>query len=392
VAAWIAERHWPGRKGRIAQELGQRAGVHLKLADWRSPRPGLVRSSGIVVSDPRTALGLIEVEGLEVRTRGGRRQFVVAKTTLECEQLACVAARVNAWLTNLAVEEQEIRVGELTLKSGGSPLVLSNVQGRVQRDASGRLEARFAGFTAGSKPTDQPAVRLTLAPSSDKTNASPVLIFETSAPISARVLAAVAPGFGGFGKAATFVGTVRWTLDQTAAHGSLSGRVEKVDLSALWPGGSPHELRGLATIELDEMRWTGERLERLAGFIRSDRAQVSQSLVESLGKYLRCPRPTLGRPSAIEPAILELDAIAMRFQLDERGLTLSGDCPVAHGAAGCLAVSGGQPLVMQPPFPSIPVGVLVQILSAPPPAWVPATREAVEMAERLPLPKATVVR
>jgi hypothetical protein len=392
VAAWIGGRHLPGRKGRIAQELGQRAGVHLKLADWKEPRPGLIRSSGIVVSDPRTALGLVDVEGVEIRSSGRQRLYLIERATIECEQLECLAARISAWLGNLPAQDQEIRIGALQLKAGGSQLVLNNVQGRVECDASGRLQAQFTGFSVRSKSTDLPAVKLTLAPCSEKTNASAVLTLETSmAP--ARLLAAVAPFFGSIGKTAGFEGSVRWTLDQSLVRGSISGCVEKADLAAILPAGSPHEMRGLGTITFDELRWHGQRLERLTGSIRCDRAQVSQSLIEALEKNLRCPRMTVGQASAIEPSIVELDAIAMRFQLDEQGLTVLGDCPTANGAAGgCLAVSGGQPLVLQPPFHGIPVGFLVQALSAPPTAWVPATREAVEMAERLPLPNSTVVR
>lgn len=393
VGAWIGERHWPGRKGRIAQELGQRAGAHVKLDDWRTPRPGLVRSSGLVVSDPRTALKLIEVEGVEVRTGNSARLFSIERATIECEQLGLLAPRAYGWLTNLPAQDQDIRVGTLELKAGTARLLLNNVQGCVQRDSSGRLQARLSGISVGGKSTDPSAVRLTLAASSEKTNASPVLVLETSVAIPAPALAAVAPGFGSFGKTATFVGSVRWTLDAPAIRGFMSGRVEQVDLAGLRPEGSPHDLRGLATITLDELRWNGERIERLAGSITGGRAQVSKSLVEAMANILRCPRPTEGLASAIDPSIVELDAIGMRFQLDDHGLTLQGVCKTAGEAASdCLLVSGGRPLVMQPPFQGIPVGALVQALSAPPPAWVPATREAVEMAERLPLPNSTVVR
>ncbi len=393
VGAWIGERHWPGRKGRIAHELGLRAGMHVKLDEWRTPRPGLVRSSGMVVSDPRTALAFVEVDGVEVRTSNSTRLFSIERATIECEQLELLATRTYAWLTNLPSQDQEIRVGTLELKAGAARFVLNNVQGCLQRDSMGRLQARLSGFSIGGKSTDPPAVRLTLAPSTEKANASPQLTLEVSTAMPARALAAVAPGFGNFGKTAAFVGSVRWTLDAPAIRGSMSGRIEQVDLAGLRPEGSPHELRGLATISLDELRWNGERIERLAGSIAGGRAQVSNSLVEAMDKILRCPRPADGLASAVDPSIIELDAIGMRFQLDDHGLTLEGNCKTATGTSGgCMLVSGGRPLVMQPPFQGIPVGALVQMLSAPPPAWMPATREAVEMAERLPLPNSTVVR
>jgi hypothetical protein len=171
VAAWIGGRHWPGRKGRISEEFGQRAGVHLKLADWREPRPGLVRSSGIVVSDPQTALGLIDAEGVEVRTSRRQRLFLIERATVECEQLAILAARAGTWLDNLPAQRQEIRIGSLQLKTGGSRFDLTNVQCRFEGDASGRWQGRLTGCLADAKSTDPPALRLTLAPSADRANA-----------------------------------------------------------------------------------------------------------------------------------------------------------------------------------------------------------------------------
>jgi hypothetical protein len=91
--------------------------------------------------------------------------------------------------------------------------------------------------------------------------------------------------------------------------------------------------------------------------------------------------------------MIDLDLLAIRVQLDERGLTLWGACPAESGMpTGCMAVSGGQPLLVHPPYGNFDLGRMVSTLSTPTKSWLPATREAVGMADRLPLPGSAAPR
>ena len=70
------------------------------------------------------------------------------------------------------------------------------------------------------------------------------------------------------------------------------------------------------------------------------------------------------------------------------GLTLTGRCrSIRDGAPGCLLASKGEPLLLEPRYANLPVAQLVQVLSQPAASWLPASREAHEMAGRLPLPR-----
>jgi hypothetical protein len=392
TAAWIAEHYWPGRQGRVARQLGDVLDVHVKLADWREPRPRVTRSSGLVLSDPSSGYALADLRTLEVQ---GGRLYSISEITVDAAQLPRLAEHVHRWLTKLPPTVHEVRISQLTIKLAdkaadgpGDLFILHDVRGRIDRDAAGRTQAVLAG-AANSGASDPAAlIRLTLAPPTEGDSAAPTVSLEThSATVPARLLAAVAPGFERLGPAARFAGAVRWSLDQPELRGMVQGRLDAVDMSGLLSAGSPHRLRGMALIELAELSWRGSRIERLAGSIVAEHAQMSRSLLEALVANFRCPQGSDGVPMASDPEMISLDFLATAFQLKSDGLTFWGHCPPeANMQDGCIAVSGMQPLLIAPPYRDWPLGVLVQTLAGQSASWLPASREAVDIASRLPLP------
>jgi hypothetical protein len=160
-------------------------------------------------------------------------------------------------------------------------------------------------------------------------------------------------------------------------------------LSKTLPAGSPHVLRGSATVDVQEYRWQGDRIGRVVAAVKAEHAQMSQSLVEAVTSTsgFQCRQVGSGMTVAGEPAMIALDLFALRFQLGREGLTFWGDSSAEAGMQDdCIAQSGGQPLLLAPRYYNWPLGVLVQTLCGRPAAWVPATREAVDMASPLPLP------
>jgi hypothetical protein len=329
--------------------------------------------------------------------RGGVRAYSANEVTIDGRQLAALGEKVNHWLTKLPPATHEIRCSRLVIKlasndvAGQDPaatLTLHDIRGRIDRDAAGRLRAQFAATLAPSDQTSAAVIQWTLEPSVDGASAAATLTLDAqAAAVPARSLAAVIPGFGKFGPAARFTGLVRWTLDHPQVQGSATGRLHEVDLAQVLPAGSPHSLGGHATIELTELSWTGERIERLGAAVIAEHARMSRSLLEAAVTTFRCGQGSDGVPAPDEPASIALDLLAVRFQMSSEGLTFWGHCPPeANMQEGCLAVSGLQPLLIARPYYNWPLGALVQTFAAPSSAWLPATREAIEMGSRLPLP------
>ena len=265
-------------------------------------------------------------------------------------------------------------------------MVFSPVRGRVDRDAAGRAGVQLMAQIAGQNAAES-AIRLTLEPSAGERQR--LGDGRRSTPAAAQFLrgliAAVVPGFSSFGPAAQFKGAVQWTLDRPEPRVVVQGRVEQVDLASVLPAGSPHSLHGAATVEFQELSWRGSRIERLVGTVHAEKAPISRSLVAASVQNYKCGG-TDGVATIDDPAMVALDQLAVRFELDENGLSFWGNFPAeAHLPTGCLAVSGLQPLLIQSPYDKWHLGLLVQTLAAPGITWMPATSEAVDMAERLPL-------
>jgi hypothetical protein len=402
TAWWIAGHHWPGRKGRLARQLSESLDVNIKLADWREPRPRMVRTRGVTLSDPASAHVLTELKTLEVR-RGGVRNYTIDVVTIEAAQLHRVAEKLFAWTAKLPPEIHEIQCGTLNVKladesPGGSEAALRRVftlyhiRGRIDRDAAGRPTVQLVGYETKDPTAESPGVRLALTPSNDSASAAPALMLETiGVAIPGQVFESVTAGFSSLGAGATFRGIVRWTIAHPEPMGAAQGRLDGVDLAKLLPAGSPHTLLGTATVELSELSWRGSRVERLSGAISAGHLQMSRSLVDAAtySHGFQCRQGGRGATLDGEPSLIAVDLLALRFQLDAQGLSFSGNCPPeATAQPGCIAVSGRQPLLVEPPYPDYkwPLGVLLQTLSARPAAWLPATREAVDWGSRLPLP------
>jgi hypothetical protein len=384
---WIVSHRMPGARGRTARALSETLDVHVKLADWRYPRPSTIRSAGLSLSDPVSGTMLAEVDRLEAKQSGAARTFTVAQVSIDASQLPALAEKIDRWVAKLPPQTQDVVIKRLVIKlpSDERELALSPVRGRVDRDAAGRARVHIIAQIEGQQAAES-AIHLSLEPSKDIDSASPTVTFDArGAAVPVGLIAAVAPGFSSFGGEAQFKGVMEWTLDRPQPRGIVQGRLERVDLASILPAGSPHSLRGAATIELQQLSWRGPRIELLVGTVHAEKGAISRSLVTALAQNYKCGG-TDGVAAVDDPAMVALDLLAVRFELDANGLSFWGNFPAkSQLPTGCLAVSGLQPLLIQSPYDKWHLGVLVQTLAAPGVTWMPATGEAVEMADRLPM-------
>jgi hypothetical protein len=398
TAYWMAGHFWPGRLGRTARSISDALDVHVKLADWRESRPNTVRSSGLTLSDASTGNSLVEVRSLELRSGGGRR-FAANEIVVDAGTLASLFGKLNAWLAKLPPEIHEFRCERLLIQRSNSlnvgdvadrtfMIALEGVQGRVERDRAGRVQAHFAAHIAGAEAGSGGIVRLTLAPSQQQGSVAATVTFDASQCMApAWALGEFLPGFGRVGANARFSGGVQWMLDQPEVRGAASGQLSTVDLEQILPAGSPHKLAGTARIDLSELYWRGGQIERLAGSIIAERAGMSRSLLDAMVTTFDCGQGSDGDPMEGDASMIALDLLAVRFELHEAGLTIWGHCPAeANMQEGCMAVSGLQPLLIAPRYYNWALGKLVQVIAGPSSAWLPASREAIDMGSRLPLP------
>jgi hypothetical protein len=393
TAGWIASHHAPGADARIGRQFSELLGARIDVHGWRQPKPSTVRSAGAEVNArDGEAAELLTLSRLESRSGGSRQLHLIEQAAVDCDRLGALASVAERYLAALLGGSEEIRVERLAVvrRAGGQAgvadreLALSDVQATIECGPRGELNLRASARLPGGEGQTPLILRASAKSASDRST-TVVALDAQSAALPAWAIASVAPGFSAFGEAG-FTGVVQWSLGERESSGVARGRLESVELASLLPAGGPHVLDGLAAVEITEMSWRGARIERLSGSLHAENAHMSRSLIEAMVQNFRCPQLVAGAALGDGAGLVALDALAVRFQIDGEGLTFWGDCRDERLPEGAMAASGGQAVLVQPPYRNWNPGVLIQTLAAPAAAWLPATREALEMARRLPLP------
>lgn len=401
MMAWIAWRLLPGGDARQSNRLSAMLQVGVVATEWREPRPDAVRAAAITLSDLEGGAALGSAASLQWRSSGGRCAASIESATVDCRRLPHLAAPFAAWLDQLGERSLHLRCREATFTTGGGvgatgpTLALHDVQVDVERDAAGVFRCRMTGRTPDGPAAASP-IRLTIERSTSDDSNFHLVLDTAGTPVPVQLLACVAPSLGRLGGHAAFTGIIGGHAEGGDLLGAATGRLARVDLAAALPEGSPHAARGEANVELSELKWRGDRVELIAGRIDARDALASPSLAAAAAEYMRCPheRAKLGGGLISgQDELIAVDRMRCRFRLDGAGLLLEGDFAAEDQVQpGCLATSGGRPLLFEPGQGPMPAGAWIQFLLGPSQSWLPATRQAVDIAERLPLPGGTMLR
>jgi hypothetical protein len=393
TAAWALHWHRPWRLRDESNRLGELLHVNASLDDWREPRPRQMRSAMVILASLASNKPLIELKNLTVHRRGDDSSITIADAEIEARRVKALGVQIAEWMACLAGDELNVSINRLSVvtRAGIRPVAFRDVQIRVARQGEKVIKAQMSARvdSHGSAP---PLIRIVWEQTDANAGGVVRLTLDGgAASLPAWLFAEAVPSFGAFGPEAAFAGTIQAEYADELLSGIVRGRVEGIAIDGLLPTKSLHVAQGQANMTLDELRWTRKQIERMAGAVRVEHAKISRSLVAAANQRLYCPQAGPGNVAArgeTEAAdLLALDALACRFHLDQRGLTLAGDLPAQPSLPeGCLAVSGGRALMMQSPY-LLPAGAWVQFATGHPSiAWAPATLEAEDILEHLPLP------
>jgi hypothetical protein len=384
--SWVAWRHRPGQVQDEAARLGGMLHVDVRLTDWREPRPDVTRTSAISLIEPGAGITLVAVKAAEIQHSANMVRIAAVEVALDAGHFDALLRCAHAWLAMPDAAAVRLEIDRLTIGSadGRSSFELRGVQIRVDRQATGAFKGQL---TARMSADDDkaPELRMMLEQIPGEGGG------QTRATVDARqvalpawVVAITAPMFAACGADSTFSGVLQLESSGSNDQGMARGRIDAIALSSLLPTGSPHAAEGHASATITELCWRDRQIEVLSGSVRATDLTLSKSLIDAAVGSLFCGRAR----AESAPESVHVESLACQFQLNRKGLTLTGDLgPESHLPQGCLIAAGGRPLLMQPPYVDIPPGAWVQFLAGPASSWVPATQGAVEMAGKLPLPK-----
>jgi hypothetical protein len=401
--SWSVHRWCRGSDAAWQQRLSSALLLPTRVSRAVEARPGLWRIGAARCFAGRSQQPAAELVDLQCDLRAARPRVAVRQATLDLAALPALIAAAWQWRAGTH-DSAEWFVSELRLRVAASPadanaphaappteLVARAVRLRweTQPQADGpcavlALQADFAGDEGASASRLQLAWQRPLAG-----EGGDAIRLEASEPgVSAAILGPLAPGLAQLA-AARFAGAVQWRRTGQTAGGTLEGTLHAAPLAAFLPADSPHRIDGVATIQLAACRWQHDRWESCAGRLQKGQGCFSRSFWQSAVDRLHClpPPQASGTPQLLpHDALVFFDELACEFQFDRQGLVLASTKPLPEGAeAAPLVLRHGEPILCQRRV-RLPAGAWLQLWELTAPSWLPATRAAVETAQRLPLP------
>ena len=407
TAGWIgfANRSW--RDDDEARRLAAALRARVTLAGWQTPRPGASRFAEALLTDATTGGLLVNLGRSECWRRRDVRMISAATATVDLSNAAVLSRRIETWLAELAGVRTELRIEELVVKmpnrqhaseSATETYTLKHVRIQIEPADDGGVHVQLTARPAERGDAAATTLHLTVDRS---TSATRVSVNSTQAPLPAALIALAMPGADGLGPHATFAGELQLEFQGEQRLGAARGRIDRAELAALLPESSPHRLLGEGRVELEQVQWSDERFTHLAGSLHAESAKASRSLIDTAVDKLYCRQVAAGvaavsevegtpMPTVVDTtSLVAFDLLACQFTWNAHGLTILGSIPTSENPnGGCLATSGGTPLLLEPAHAGLSVGHWMQFVAGQAVDYLPATRESIDHASPLPLPGA----
>lgn len=388
VGAWAVDRLRPAFGERLLAEASRLFDGVIACDSLTTPRPGVYEMRRVRWEDPGEGRLLAECDTLRVARHGAGWRFAVNQ--LRLSEQAIDAERWAGWVGVDA--EGTCRSATLFGTGLADKMRLEDLAVRVTRDGEATTSSLTITHAGGAK-----LVELSRN-AAERGFVDRVSIDTTKAPLPAVWLPcpALASIDAGHGLRFRGVAQATWASADAPVVGEAIGRFEADDLDE----------RGVrcrsAVAQVEELRWRGERIERVAGRFEARDGRLSRELAFGVNAWLEADAfPAMIRlyGDASDDAAggtVPFTQLACQVELDEEGLVLIAGCGEIDGVqrggavAHALLEHEGEALLREPRTRPLPTWRLVRALYSSGKAELPTTPAAVELARRLPAPDQTV--
>ena len=400
VLALVAWQNRPGHVQAEADRLGRLLGREVTLDSVRHPRPNETVYHELTVSDPESGKPLFHCRRLQASSRlveeqRGQRKpclmLIASRARVDADELCQFRRLVDRLLcSGTAWSGIDLKIavtGELALftgtnlATGGSPLTLTDVGGRIVTNAEGALAELWFRQADLQMPD---LVRISVQRHRQTDRPETHLRINTGGSfLPTLVLALGLKQFEHLGPTCRFRGVLDSHQTADGSSGDLTGYFQDVDLDSVVSDRFAHRLGGMAQLSVEKARFSHGRLLDASGWLASGPGLVSQSLLDAAHHSLGLPR---GGPSDPRVDPIPYDRLAVSFAVDSTALKLRGQCPTEIGEAIMTDSTG--PLLGPSAISIHPIASLIEALFPNHPAQVSATRQTARLMSRLPLPEA----
>ncbi|MEI8374510.1 MAG: hypothetical protein WCJ35_16925 [Planctomycetota bacterium] len=366
VTGWSIARHLPWHKQAEEQRISQELGLNVSIEAMRRTLPGVVRYTGVKLTDPETGQELLRCTELSatwtsMTDSSGKTRPAIVLAATQAESVVRGWERLHEVLRRrlecqAGQPEIEVRItaDQWTLRSGDESQVFQAIEGGIGLMSNGiqaQLAFRLPGVNS-SRPVRMRVVR-------NRQVSPPANSFDIDtgpSSIPCRLLATCLKEVSALGYNSRFSGYVSTFNTPDGWSGELSGQFFGVDLGCLTRRNAATATVGTADVTLRKVKFHRGRIDEIAGRIVCGPGILGGKMLAALVTYLRItPSPQL--PIAGES--LAFDHLGLDFWIDNRGIRIAGNCADLPGA---VAVAGGRAILTQPAAQPQPVALLIQAL------------------------------
>lgn len=372
LVAWAVHRRSAAHRDAVRLGWQRQLGLPISVASIDHPRPGVVRGFDCVIeaTDGRPA---VSAPTIEVETTAEEVRLRIDRLRCDASAAALLAGVAREWLERGARYDRDCVI-EVADFAWATAVPDDATSVRIECVAhAGTRAVRIVRPGIADAPDELRIVRATDAPiDGDTRDERSGVRFEIEAdcrrPLPVAILAACTAGLPLDGIEAGPTASVTGTLDAASGpngwSGAARGLVERVDLAAV-TAALPSGASGEATISIDELRWSGDRIATCDLGCTAGRGRIGQRLLETLVATLGC-RPGAAYGPA-DGRDRNFDAAAWRIRIDDRGAELLA----GPGLGGGLASLDGRSLV-DPPAGGFPAERLAWLMAPRGSTFVPA--------------------
>ncbi len=384
-------RHSPSCTGREAGQIGIVLGVAAAVDGVEYVRPGVLRYTGVALSDPETGriffrCPLIEVTSRPAGNAADAAASIVLRFTqpeIDATQFGAIKQLIDRFLGRRLGELEggiELLADEMLLAGMPDLPKLSQPWAQLQ-GTRGTAQALFV-FQLADPPVENPAgIRITRRRAEGV--ARQEIEFTTgSAPLPCALLSLGFRELEVLGPAAQFQGSLACRNDSGGYCGHFEGRLSEFELDRLMSGRFPHLLSGRATCVINRAEFGRGRLENAAGRLVAKSGMIGRSLIDACAKYMGIEAGQAHLP----PDRVHYTHLDFGFAIAGSQLTLKGLCPDAP--PGTLLFNEYGAILIQPDSQHRTVASLLVALDPFGGAYVPATPSAGRVLAYLPLESA----
>lgn len=397
VVGWCVWRAQSDAVRTRLDALGRAWGVELVAQRCDTPRPGVLRLSGVALRAPETHADLAAMDLLLVDTRGGAPSLRARRLALRADALGPLTAAVDRALRLDWPGDATLRVDRLELVGGPQGWAAADVRGVWRSGPAAGLGSSIELTVGPGDRADAPRL-LAVRNRQMEPPTTRVELHTASGAAPWALVRALDTALPDLGPGALLRGSLVATLEQR--EGRVAGRVEGASLAALAPPGMLLEADAPASLSALEVEWSGERLTQLAVRVDAGAGRIGWPLAMGLHHKLGCGAgPQLlddwaaagGQETPGAP--LAFDRLAFDVRLGPTGITLRGATPpAADDPAPRLAERGGRALLYQPASPRVSLVALLHAIAPPGAELRPTGGRLESVARRLPLNEAPATR